>query len=40
MYEKIEKQEMNLDIYKKYQEANDKINSLNGELLHIKKKLN
>jgi hypothetical protein len=29
-----------LDIYKKYNEANDKINSLNGELVHLKKKLN
>jgi hypothetical protein len=28
-----------MDIYKKYNEANDKINSLNGELLHLKKKL-
>lgn len=28
-----------MDIYKKYNEANDKINSLNNELIHLKKKL-
>lgn len=39
MYNKLEKQESNIDIYKKYNEANEKINSLNGELIHLKKKL-
>lgn len=28
-----------MDIYKKYNEANEKINSLNNELIHLKKKL-